>query len=136
MTRWFLRLGIVAVLVLGGWWWIATAGLERSIGAFWDKGRTDGLDVQVGETARAGFPLKIAVTQSDVVLQDSDVQAQLTLPAFTLSSPIYWPGAATLIVPEEPITFTTPQGFFTLTSSAMMAAAKLHPGTALELEAK
>lgn len=135
MGRWILRLGIVTVLAVGGWWWIATAGLERSMTAFWDKGRSDGLDVRVGETARTGFPLKIAATQSDVVVRDPDVQTQLELPAFTLSSPIYWPGDATLSVPNDPITFTTPQGVFTLTSSGMEAAVKLHPGTALELEA-
>lgn len=135
MGRWIIRLIGLIVIAVAGWWWLATASLEHSITTFWERQRAGGLEVRVGETSRAGFPTQIAATQQDVVITDPALQRQLNLPAYTLSSPIYWPGDATLSVPAEPITVTTPQGKFTLTSEGLLAAIKLHPGAALELEA-
>lgn len=136
MGRWIMRLTALIILALGGWWWLATTGLERGMTAFWDSQQADGLEVSLGDTKRAGFPLRIAATQRDVTITDPTAQKQINLPAYTLSSPIYWPGDATLSVPSAaPITVNAPQGVFTLTSGGMQAAIKLHPGTALELEA-
>ncbi|MEP3676593.1 DUF2125 domain-containing protein [Sulfitobacter sp.] len=135
MGRWIIRLVVLIALAITGWWWLATSGLERSIAAFWERQRADGLEIRIADTVRAGFPLQIAATQHDVLITDPRTQRELALPEYTLSSPIYWPGDATLSLPADPIAIITPQGSLTLTSDGMLAAIKLHPGASLELEA-
>lgn len=135
MGRWLMRLLVVLAVLLGGWWWIATTGLQKGLEAFWQNQRNSGLDVAVGDTTRSGFPLQIAATVAQVDITDPATQTRLQVPQINIASPIYWPGHASVRLPDAPIVITTPQGALTLTSDGMQADMRLHAGPALQLEA-
>lgn len=135
VRRMAVKIVTVLVLALAGWWWIATTGLLRSIEAVLDTQRRAGLEVSVASMTRSGFPLQIASRLEQVSLTDPAAQTNLRLPRISVASPVYWPGDATVRLPADPITATSPQGMFTLTSDGAQAAIELHPGPALQLEA-
>lgn len=134
MNRLTVKLLLLVALVWTTWWVLATNGMQRSLDAWFDARRNDGWQAEVGTMTRAGFPLRIATTLTDVSLSDPETQSKIGVPQITLSTPIYWPGHATVRLPAEPITLTTPQGVLTLKTSGTEATLRLHPGTSLQLE--
>ncbi len=124
-----------AVLVLwGAWWWAATTGLRSGVTAWFDARRAEGWQAEATVT-RAGFPMRIGVTLERIALDDPATASALRLPAMFLSSPIYWPGHATVMLPDAPIALSAPLGQLMLTTTGATAALRLRPGSALELEA-
>jgi len=134
MLRSAVKILIPITLIWAGWWYVATSGLQGSLTAWFDARRAEGWQAQTGDMTRAGFPLRIATVMSDVTLDDPETQAALHLPQITLSTPIYWPGHATLRLPDAPVSLSTPQAELTYASKGTVAALRLHPGTALQLE--
>lgn len=134
MGRLTVKILILVALVWGGWWWLATSSLHRSVETYLDAQRDTGLQISGGGLTRSGFPLKIATTVDQMTLTDATVPATLDIPQLSLSSPIYWPGDATFRLPAEPVSMTTPQGKFVFTSDGVKAMIELHPGTTLQLE--
>lgn len=135
MGRFAVKIIGLILLVLSGWWWVATASLQNSLSDWLDARRTEGWQADVGTMSRGGFPLRIASTLTDTALADPETAAALNIPQITLSTPIYWPGHATLTLPAEQIVLSTPQGTVTVSSDGAEAALRLHPGTTLQLEA-
>lgn len=135
MNRLTVKLLGLVVLVWTTWWVLATNGMQRSLNAWFDARQSEGWQASAAEMSRGGFPLRIATTLRDVALDDPETQSALRMPEISLSTPIYWPGHATVRLPAEPVTLTTPQGVLTLTTGGAEAALRLHPGTSLQLEA-
>ena len=135
MLRWLTKILVIVAVLWAGWWWIATSGLQKGVEAFWQDQRDDGLETTVQETARSGFPLKIGATLRGINITDPAAQTQLDLPQIKITAPIYWPGHVRVTLPADPIIFTAPQGPLTLTTDGMQADMRLHPGSALQLEA-
>lgn len=134
MKRLTVKLLALVVLIWTTWWVLATNGMQRSLNAWFDARQSEGWQADVGTMARAGFPFRIATKLTDIALNDPETLSKLAVPQITLSTPIYWPGHATVRLPSEPITLTTPQGVITLTTAGSEAALRLHPGTTLQLE--
>ncbi len=135
MVRIGLKLLIVLALIWGGWWVLATSGLQRGID-IWSQARAQaGIEVSIGEVARSGFPLRIGAVMRDVTLRDTRSGGIARLPQMDLSAPVYWPGHARVILPAEPLTFTAPQAVLSLTHAGAQADLRLRPGAALQLEA-
>ena len=134
MNRLTVKLLALVVLVWTTWWVLATNGMQRGLNAWFDARQSEGWQASAGKMDRGGFPLRIATTLRDVALDDPETQSALRIPQISLSTPIYWPGHATVRLPSEPLTLTTPQGILTLTTSGTEAALRLHPGTSLQLE--
>ena len=135
MRRFAVRFLILVALVWGGWWYLATSSVHNRLNTWLEDLRTDGLQAEVASVTRAGFPLSIITVVDDVSLTDPATQNGLRVPQITLSSPIYWPGHATVTLPAEPVIFTSPQGVVMLGSDGAQAALRLHPDTLLQLEA-
>jgi hypothetical protein len=133
MGRFGLKIVFLLALALFGWWWFATAGMQRGIQAWLDTNRTGGREASIEKMARGGFPLRIATTLQGLRLSDPPSGKAVDIPQVTLSTPIYWPGDATLQFPAIPVTFTTPHGDAVLTSQGAEAAMHLLPGRSLQL---
>ncbi|KIN73730.1 DUF2125 domain-containing protein [Sulfitobacter guttiformis] len=134
MSRLTVKLLALAVLIWTTWWVLATNGMQRTLNTWFDARQNEGWQASAAQMSRGGFPLRIATTLRDVSLDDPATQSSLQLPEITISTPIYWPGHATVRLPAEPVTLTTPQGILTLTTGGAEAALRLRPGTSLQLE--
>lgn len=135
MNRLTLKLLALVVLIWTTWWVLATNGMQRGLNAWFDARQFEGWQASAGEMSRGGFPLRIATNLRDVSLDDPATQSALRIPQVALSTPIYWPGHATVRMPAQPVTITTPQRVLTLTTSGTEANLRLHPGTSLQLDA-
>lgn len=135
MGRLLIKIVIALMAVWVGWWWIAATGLQSSITTWREARQVDGWQADVTSTARGGFPLRIAATLEDLALLDPQTGVALRVPQVTLSSAIYWPGYATLDVPQGQIVLSTPGDALTLGTDGATAGMRLRPGTALELQA-
>ena len=134
MGRLAVKILVGLVLIWGAWWYIATRGMQNSINAWLEERRNAGWQAEVRGMARVGFPFRIGAIVNGLTLDDPATQAALLVPRITLTTPIYWPGHATVLLPDEPVTLTTPQRVLTLNTSGADAALRLHPGTTLQLE--
>ncbi|KIN68597.1 DUF2125 domain-containing protein [Sulfitobacter donghicola] len=135
MGRLAIKIVTFLAVVLGAWWWVATNGLVAGMNAWLEDRRSEGLQIEVADISRHGFPLKIASSLTDMQLTDPQTASRVDIPKVTVSTPIYWPGDATITLPATPITFASPHATLTFSSSGATAAMRLHPGTALQLEA-
>ncbi|NNE51242.1 MAG: DUF2125 domain-containing protein [Sulfitobacter sp.] len=134
MRRWVIVL-LIPALLWSGWWWLASGMVVRSVTAALEAQRAQGRIAEVGRLESAGFPLQLRTEVHDLALSDPGTSTGLVLPSLTLSAPTYWPGDATLMLPEDVITVTTPAGPYFLRLTDGRLELKLHPGSALALEA-
>ena len=133
MNRLTLKLLALVVLIWTTWWVLATNRMQRGLNAWFDARQSKGWQASAGEMSRGGFPLRIATNLRDVSLDDPATQSALRIPQVALSTPIYWPGHATVRMPAQPVTITVPQEVLTLTTGGAEANLRLHPGTSLQL---
>lgn len=135
MGRIAVKILVLFGLVLGAWWWIATNSLQNTITGWFDARTSEGWQADVGSISRGGFPMRITNTLTDMALVDPQTATNLSIPQITLSTPIYWPGHATLTLPAEPIVIASPHGALTITTDGVETGLRLHPSIALQLEA-
>lgn len=134
MRRVIVKFMIVLAVLWSGWWFVASTGLQGGLQGWLEDRRAEGWEAQAETIARTGFPLRIGARMQGMMLDDPATGAALRVPRVTLSTPVYWPGYATVTLPAEAITLTAPQGTLTLTSEGAQADLRLRPGRALELE--
>lgn len=135
MGRFAVKLLVIVALIWGVWWYVATGSMQSSMNAWLQERRAEGWQADTRGLTRAGFPLRIGSAVDGLTLDDPETQSSLFVPQLTLSTPIYWPGHATVRLPAEPVTLTTPQWILTLTTGGAEAALRLYPGPSLQLEA-
>lgn len=134
MRRFALKLLVLFAVVWGGWWYLATSSVHNRLNTWLEDRRAEGWQAEIASVTRAGFPLRITTILTDISLVDPQTQGSLRVPALTLSSPIYWPGHASVQLPADPLVFTAAEDTATLNWDGANAAVRLHPGTALQLE--
>ena len=129
-------LGLIAVLAVlwSGWWFIASEGLRGALTGWLQTRVAEGWQAEVAGVEMAGFPTDLRARMVAPRLADPMTGVALEMDDLTLAAPAWWPGHATLTLPETPILLANPQGrsFLTMTDSVMEL--RLRPGTALELE--
>ena len=129
-------LGLIAVLAIlwTGWWFIASEGLRGGLTTWLETRVAAGWQAEVADVEMAGFPTDLRARMVEPKLADPVTGVAVEMQDLTLAAPAWWPGHATLTLPETPILLASPQGrsFLTMTGSEMEL--RLHPGTALELE--
>ena len=125
---------VVLALLCGGWWALASAGLQRSIAQWFDARRAEGWQAEMGSISKQGFPLRIAAQLRDVAVADPDGGVAVALSQIDLSAPVYWPGYVTVALPDTPITVATANLRAQVQANKAVADLRLRPGTSLPLQ--
>lgn len=125
---------VVMAILCGGWWAVATAGLQRGIVKWFDARRAEGWQAELGSVTRQGFPLRIAARMQDIAVADPQTGLAVAASQVDLSAPVYWPGYVTVALPETPITIASPNLRMQLQAQAATADLRLRPGTSLALQ--
>jgi hypothetical protein len=132
---------IVVVAVLwGGWWAIASFGLERGFSTWVKERGNRGWQIDIGEAEKLGFPLRLQTRVSDVSVKLPATSPQrTTLSAFDarrldLSTPAYWRGHITAATPFAQMEITGPFPDITIGVEDVIADIRLRPSLDLELD--
>jgi len=125
---------VILAILCGGWWAIASTGLQRGISKWFDARRAEGWQADVARIDKKGFPLQLHAQLTDVALADPETGLAVSMTTLDLSAPIYWPGYVTVTLPETPITLASAALRATLTAADAKADLRLRPGTALQLQ--
>jgi len=134
MRRLTVRFLVLIALVWAGWWYLATSSVQGRLNVWLEDRRAKGWQAEASNITRSGFPLSITTVIQNIILSNPDAQSSLRVPQITLSSPIYWPGHATVRLPAAPVLIVTPQGTLTVGFDAAQAALRLRPDTTLQLQ--
>lgn len=125
---------LVLALIWGGWWiWAAQAARQTTEQWFADR-RAEGWQADFAALDISGFPLRFDAMMTLPALADPDTGVAVTTSGVTFSAPAWWPGDVTVRLPQDPITFASPESRATLNMDQAVAELRLHPGSALELE--
>lgn len=124
--RRLIRLLIVLALLWSAWWFAASFAIREGIAR--------SPDMQVGTVEVTGYPLAFATEMRDVRLTDQASGAVLRSAALNLRMPAWWPGDATLRLPQERVDIVYAGQDFTLNAANAVFAAKIVPAAALALE--
>ena len=133
MRRLIWIIGIVALL----WsflWFTASLVIRNGIIDWAATKRAEGWVAQIVNVDVEGFPFRFKTHVSPVSLQDDRSGVRIFSPALALSTPAWWPGYATLTLPEDRIDIALDPNSIKLTAEGAQAGLRIHPGTALELE--
>ena len=125
---------VVLAILCGGWWAVASAGLQRGIVKWFDARRAEGWQAELGSVSKQGFPLRISAKLQDVAVADPDGGVAVALSQVDLSTPIYWPGYVTVALPETPITVARGNLRAQVQAQNAVANLRLRPGTSLPLQ--
>jgi hypothetical protein len=131
--RWVIGVVTLAVLVWGGWWYVAATGAQRGAEASIDTLRAQGHQMQHDGLSVQGFPNRIDLTLTNPAFRSADGQIGWTSAFAQVFSLTYkpWHLIAT-VAPEQRL--TTPAGEVTLVSPRMRASVIARPTTSLPLD--
>ena len=129
-----IKVIVVLTVLWGGWWAIASAGLERSVRAWFDARHAEGWQADVGTIEKAGFPLRLQTRLNDIALADPATGTAVSMDQFDITAAAYWPGYVNVTLPDTPVTLASPSMRATLNAQDAQADLRLRPGTALSLE--
>jgi hypothetical protein len=118
-----------------GWWLLASAGLRGSVGTWLAARSAEGWQAEASEITGGGFPLTLRAQLNDLALADPQAGLAVQTARLDISAPAWWPGDVTVALDDGPILLASPLGRNTLSMQDGVMALKLHPGTALKLEA-
>jgi len=135
MRRFVPKIVIFLALIWGGWWWVGTGGLQRGVQSWLGTLPAQGMNAQVAQWQRGGFPMRLATTATDIQWVDEKRATTTHVPAATLSTPIYWPGDARIEIPAGTTRITTPHADLAIATDGAEAEMLLHQNQALQLEA-
>ena len=130
MLRRVLWLVIIVVAVWSGGWWLAAAGLRRALAT--DEIAASGWTIRSSEAEVSGYPLRFDVHLNDLSAQGPRNES-IALDSLNASAPAYWPGDATIALPETAILIALSSTDIALRAEAGMARIRLGPSLALPL---
>ncbi|WP_299865524.1 DUF2125 domain-containing protein [uncultured Roseobacter sp.] len=126
---------LVLAVIWGGWWiWAAQAARQATEQWFADR-RAEGWQADFGGLDISGFPLRFDAVMTLPALADPETGVAVTTSGVTFSAPAWWPGDVTVRLPQDPVTFASPESRATLDMDQAVARLRLKPGSALDLEA-
>lgn len=129
----FIALFVLAVLGWSGWWFIAAAGWQGGLEAWFAARRADAWVAEYSDLKVRGFPNRLDTTITDLELADTRSGLAWRAPFFQFFSLSYkpqhivavWPGNQSIATPRERIN---------ITAGDMRGSLVFTPGTALTLE--
>ncbi|MEO1557288.1 MAG: DUF2125 domain-containing protein [Pseudomonadota bacterium] len=132
------KVSIVLVLICAAWclwWWVASSALQNGVQAWFDARQTEGWQAELGGIRGGGFPMHLQAGLSGVALADPDAGLAVQTDQLDIAAPAHWPGDVTVTLDDGPILIATPLARSSLTMQDGQIALRLHPGTALALDA-
>ena len=115
-------------------WWAGASTFLRGGVETWIAARAaEGWQAEVQDIEGGGFPDTL-VTQL-IKPHFSDPQTGVTFSSSSLrfEAKAYWPGFARIVLPEDAIQISTPDGSFDIVMSNGLLKTDLNPGTKLQL---
>ena len=133
-----MRKLVTALVILAalwcGWWWIASAAMDRAARAQFDVMRKQGWDIAAAETVKSGFPFAFERQLTGIRLTDPD-DITYDIPDLRIAAKAYWPGHAMVFFPSEPMTVSQAgRPFMFAQTTDAVASLRLRPGPALQLQ--
>ncbi|MFK7870180.1 MAG: DUF2125 domain-containing protein [Roseobacter sp.] len=131
------RLGggaVVLALVWSAWWIVAMLGLRQSVEGWLEERRAASWQAEASALRISGYPTRLDLSLEDVALADPVRGLAVGADSLQISSAAWWPGHSTLSFPATPIAIAVPGGRADLAAENALAALRLHPGQALELD--
>ena len=127
-------LGVVIALLWSGWWTFAAYGLRNGAQLWLQDRRNEGWQADTAGIDVAGFPTQLALTFQNPAFADPDTGVAFETDALRLSAPAWWPGYLTVSLPTDSFTAASPIDRISVVAEEGVAALRLNPGAALELE--
>lgn len=126
---------ILIVVATGAWsayWFIASAGVKSGFETWFEARRAEGWVAETQDIQVTGFPNRIDISFTDLILADTDSGLVWEAPFFQILALSYRPNHVIAVWPPEQ-RLATPHEKFTLTSSDMRASIVLRPDSDLGL---
>lgn len=125
---------VLAALLWSGWWFVASSGLRGGFETWLAERSAEGWQAEASEIAGGGFPLSLRADIRNLALADPETGLAVQTDHLRISAPAWWPGHATLALDDGPIAIASPFGRSDLTMARSVMAARLAPGTRLEVQ--
>lgn len=125
---------VTAGLLWSFLWLTASLMIRNGIIDWAATKRAEGWVAQIINVDVDGYPFRFETHLSPVSLQDDTSGVRVFSPALSLATPAWWPGYATLTLPQDRIDITAGAYAVKLMAEDAQAGLRIHPGTALELE--
>lgn len=117
-----------------GWWLLASAGLHREITRWFEARRVAGWQADLGSMEKQGFPLRLHAHLTGIAVADPFTGVTVGMDQLDIMAPAYWPGYASVILPQTPIRLATPLVRATLKAPQARADLRLRPGPSLQMQ--
>lgn len=127
-------LSIALAVVWCGWWALAAQSLRSGAQTWLQDRRDESWQAEATGAEVTGFPLHLALSLEAPALADPDTGVAFRAKALSLRSPAWWPGHVDVTLPDAAFSIATPFEMFDVETQDGLAALRLRPGTALELE--
>ncbi|MFT7183502.1 MAG: hypothetical protein ACI87T_003900, partial [Planctomycetota bacterium] len=130
-----IALGVAAILALMGWsiwWWVAATAQQTAVAGWLEDRRADGWAAEVAQTTMSGYPNRLDLTLTGLVLADPKAGWAWSAPALRSHQLSYRPNAAIVVFPHEQ-TLSIPGATLTAKSEDLRASAGFRPSTRLGL---
>ncbi|MCA0871555.1 DUF2125 domain-containing protein [Seohaeicola saemankumensis] len=129
-----VKIAIVLGLLWSGYWFAAGYGLRSSIAGWFATQQARGWQADYADMSTSGFPLHHVTTLTSPALADPRTGAAWQADWLHLQSPAIWPGQQTLMFADTPQRLSYFDQTAVIEAQDMVAALRLHPGVALELD--
>lgn len=121
-----------ALLAWSGWWWIAATAQKEGVLAWMEERRADGWAVEVADATVSGYPNRVDLTLSDMIVADPAAGWAWSAPMLQLLQLSYRPDQAILVFPPTQ-NLAAPGGRMQIGAAELKASASIIPGTDLRL---
>lgn len=129
---WILGLLVLALLAWSGWWWIAASAQKEAVLGWMEKRREAGWAAEVGAASVSGYPNRVDLTLTDLLVADPEAGWAWRAPQVELMQLSYRPDQAVLAFPGAQ-SFAAPGGAVEVGADSLRASAAVSPDLGLRL---
>lgn len=124
---------LIAILGWSGYWFAGQLALREAYSAWFEARRAEGWQAETSALDVQGFPNRLDVGLSDLVLADPETGLAWEAPFFEVLSLSYRPNHVIAVWPDDQL-IATPEQKFRIASEDMRASLVFAPGADLLLE--
>lgn len=129
-----IKILVVLAALWSGWWGVASMSLRASLITWLDTRTAQGWLAQTDGIAISGYPLSLEAQIKAPNLADPATGVAVSASDVWIAARAWWPGYATVRLPEDGISMAGPNAQAVLTAARALAEMRLRPGPALEVE--